>query len=224
MRRARIAFPIATLLLALLSGIAFRALSRPRFEGGASHDMAVDDKAPRTRLPSLPAEMEPAETLAQAPAPAAEEKPPEVLRPRLHPRDPKEWQGMLVDVAHPQWCEQTQQCGMALTCRNSQCLPCSSASDCGSGEDCVLDHCVKQDKVECRRNAECGGPSKACILSGYSAGPRGNETMKAYCLDTASGQAQTVAEWQARQPKPDGDGRPQVPTSPTTEDDLLGRL
>src|SRR6185503_20989328 len=106
----------------------------------------------------------------------------------------------LVDVSTPQWCERTDQCGLALSCRSNKCLLCQQAADCNGGEDCVLDHCVKRDLIECRASTDCGPASgkKVCILSGYAAAPRGNEGMRAYCLDTTSGREQTHAEWLAR--------------------------
>lgn len=101
-----------------------------------------------------------------------------------HPRDPDEWQGMLVDISSPLYCEGF--CGMALACIEEQCLPCESDAQCMEGEGCVLDHCMPLDNIECRGRADCG--DDLCVLSGYTGGTaRANEDMRAYCLSPSGG-------------------------------------
>src|SRR5215468_1423968 len=95
-------------------------------------------------------------------------------RPVFHPRDPDEWQGMLVDVRRKMSCQAPSECGLARGCVRGQCLPCSHDADCDRGEICVLDHCVQRTKADCRKRADCNGPEQMCILSGYSPDPRGN--------------------------------------------------
>lgn len=221
MTRARIAFPVVTLFLALALGIAIRAFSRPHVEAHAL-EPAPPASAERRSTPTLVAVAQPAGAAVQA-VDEAEPKP-TVLIPQYHPRPPGEWQGMPVDVANPQFCERTEQCGLALSCRDSKCLPCRTGADCLSGEDCVLDHCLRRELIKCKRHADCGRKEEACILSGYSSGARTNDTTRAYCVDTTSGQPQTEDEWKARQPKTEPEPANAPPRPPTTEDDLLQRV
>lgn len=101
--------------------------------------------------------------------------------PEHHPRPESEWQGMLVDVSTQSSCESIDGCGLAMACLDGgQCGPCGEDSDCASGEACVLDHCVVESRVECHRTSQCGD-DEVCMLSGYSAGVRGNEDMSAVC-------------------------------------------
>jgi hypothetical protein len=58
-------------------------------------------------------------------------------------------------------------------------------SQCAAGEGCVLDHCVRSERIGCRRASECAGDA-LCVLSGYTGGTaRGNEDMSAYCLGSS---------------------------------------
>lgn len=104
--------------------------------------------------------------------------------PVYHPRDPNEWQGMLVDVsALPIFCRTPSDCGAALGCFGKNgCGPCAVDRDCGSGEACVLDRCVLNYNVWCRSYRDCSGGVK-CMLTGLSDDPRGNAEMQAVCAD-----------------------------------------
>jgi hypothetical protein len=101
-------------------------------------------------------------------------------------RPASEWQGMLVDLAVMPPCEIDEQCGLARACRDGQCGPCEADADCAADEGCVLDHCVKATRIECRRSADC--PDGLCILTGYSDDPRGNRDMTARCNPSSGGQ------------------------------------
>jgi len=132
--------------------------------------------------------------------------------PRWHPRPAGEWQGMLVNLNVTPPCDGPDLCGMARACRNGRCGPCEFDAECGSGESCVLDHCVRSASVSCRRSADCGAGS-VCVLSGYSSGVRGNEGMRAYCLAIESGASQLPP---APESPPTKDTRSHLP-----DDDLL---
>jgi hypothetical protein len=108
-------------------------------------------------------------------------KPPPLPRLEYHPRDQGEWQGMLVDVSVRATCETSALCGLALACVKNLCSPCESDSDCALREVCVLDHCVRRDKVACRRRTDCGSADEYCVLTGFSSDPRGNRDMRAVC-------------------------------------------
>jgi hypothetical protein len=163
----------------------------------------------------------------RSPAPAASEaateKPPsprpqtEVERalepPRFHVRPEGEWQGMLVNLNVQPPCDGPGLCGMALACKNGRCGPCEFDAECGPGESCVLDHCLRSANVRCHRTADCG-PQSTCILSGYSTGARGNADMRAYCLALESGAGQSAPAPAGPPPK---DLRQNLPN-----DDLLG--
>lgn len=115
------------------------------------------------------------------------------LVPKYHPRAAGEWDGMLVDTSRPQICEKSENCGLALACTEGRCGPCRLDRDCAVGETCVLDHCLLVHLAECRWKAECSGEREICALSGYSPDPRGNEGLRAYCLDELSGTPMPVA-------------------------------
>jgi hypothetical protein len=103
-----------------------------------------------------------------------------------HPRDPNEWQGMLVNVAEPIKCP-TGFCNLGRACIDGRCLPCTSDADCERGEACVLDHCVPQGNVECRFAADCAADD-LCVLTDYDVTDRrGTASMSAYCLAPAGG-------------------------------------
>jgi hypothetical protein len=109
-----------------------------------------------------------------------------ILPPRWKERTAGEWQGMLVDLNATPYCEESSLCGLARSCKNNTCTFCERDSECASGEFCVMDHCLLSSLVECRKKSDCGERG-ACILSGYSSGPRGNQDMKSYCIDLAGG-------------------------------------
>lgn len=106
--------------------------------------------------------------------------------PRFHPRPSDEWQGMLVDLDAQPPCEESGDCGLARACLNERCGPCTRDEQCAPGELCALDHCVRQDLATCRTRRDCAA-GILCILSGYSADPRANEQMRAYCLNPEGG-------------------------------------
>lgn len=134
-----------------------------------------------------------------------------VPRDRFHPRDPSEWQGMLVNLAQPQICEASWTCGFALACKEQSCGPCEVNRDCAQGESCVLDHCVLADHVECRSQKDCKhlGAEALCILSGLTSGdPRGNAAMRAFCSSGTGGREMTEAAARELAPKPGSRGAP----------------
>lgn len=105
---------------------------------------------------------------------------------RFQPRDPQEWQGMLLHAGTPAPCESADGCGVARACKGGKCVACEVDGDCANGEGCVLDHCLRKELISCRRRADCERDS-LCILSGYSAQRRGNETMRSFCVSKNSG-------------------------------------
>lgn len=126
---------------------------------------------------------------AGAPAPAATTGRVAVLPPpSYHPRDPSEWQGMLIDMNSRAQCDTSARCGLAMACQEGLCGPCADDSDCSQGEVCALDHCVRQERAECRTKRDCAG-EELCTLSGYSSDTRGNQEMVARCTPV-SGQGQ----------------------------------
>ena len=179
----------------------------------ASLAYVPEDRA--VRAPSaapVAAEAEPA-----AEQPKAPPQPTEVERalgpPRFHPRPDGEWQGMLVNLNVQPPCDGPGLCGMALACKNGRCGPCEFDAECGPGESCVLDHCLRSANVRCHHTADCE-PRSTCVLSGYSGGARGNADMRAYCLALESGANQLP-------PAPEGPP-PKDPRQNLPNDDLLG--
>jgi hypothetical protein len=104
--------------------------------------------------------------------------------PRYHPREPSEWQGMLVNTSAQAQCDTSARCGLAMACLRETCGPCVADSECSSGEVCVLDHCVLRERAECKSRRECPGDA-LCTLSGYSSDPRGNRELVAQCTPTS---------------------------------------
>jgi len=149
---------------------------------------------------------------AAAAAPAVVPGAPVVGAPRWHPREPAEWQGMLVNAAAVPPCESSAGCGLARACVQGTCVACARDSDCAAGEACAMDHCVVQATMACRGRADCAS-GQLCVLSGYSSLARGNEGMRAYCLDPESGDG-------TRPPFPEAapDPRTELP-----DDDLIKR-
>ena len=132
--------------------------------------------------------------------------------PRWHPRPATEWQGMLVNLNVSPPCESSSNCGLALACKRGRCLACEGDSECAVGESCVLDHCVRSELLQCRLTKQCVGDGR-CVLSGFSATPRGNDGMTATCISPTSGAA--------RQPPPPE--QPPVDTRTHLPDDDLMR-
>lgn len=110
--------------------------------------------------------------------------------PKLHPRAESEWQGMLVDTSLQAICEGENSCGLAMACVDNRCGPCSSDSQCGAGEVCVLDHCLVAEQSTCRTASDCG-TGELCVLNGYSNDPRGNQQTRSYCQASKSGKQQS---------------------------------
>ncbi len=157
-----------------------------RKRGGAS---AAQIHTPAPVVAQAPGALPP--PIAAAPVPANDPSQPQAAYPSppervTHPRDAREWQGMLVDVSDPPPCEAVNGCGLGLACIGGQCLPCKTDGQCASGEACVLDHCVPADGVGCRGRDDCAD-GELCILSGYAATARGNEDLTAYCLSPSGG-------------------------------------
>lgn len=107
--------------------------------------------------------------------------------PSFAPRDASEWQGMLVNMAFQALCDVSERCGLAMACHEGKCGPCSLDDDCGTGENCVLQHCLLASQVTCRSQRECP-LEEVCMLSGISEDVRGNREMRSFC----SGSAQVV--------------------------------
>jgi hypothetical protein len=94
---------------------------------------------------------------------------------------------MLVDTTEVMDCLTPDGCGLALACISGKCRACTKDSDCAAGEACALDHCLRAGNVECRSRWDCGDGESLCVLSGYEATPRANETMKAHCMSPSGG-------------------------------------
>lgn len=107
--------------------------------------------------------------------------------PQFHPRDDGEWQGMLVDLTSQAVCGAADGCGLAMACHDAVCGPCTQDSECASGEQCVLDHCVESRNVSCTTAWDCRA-DELCVLSGYSSDIRGNRDMLAFCQSSAGGE------------------------------------
>jgi hypothetical protein len=148
------------------------------------------------------------------PSAAAVPKPP-ATDDETFPRDPDEWQGMLVSKDRRQVCRTSSQCGMALACgTDQQCGPCRTDSDCALGEGCVLDHCLPVAAIACHRRRDCPGQETICVLSGLSSDSRGNGAMKSECIATTGGREVPTGEAHY---EPAGE----PPVSPTTLLDSL---
>jgi hypothetical protein len=119
---------------------------------------------------------------------------------------------MLVNVDAFPPCESSAGCGLGRACRQGKCEACVQDNDCAQGEACVLDHCVVRALAACRGRADCAA-GQLCVLSGYSNQARGNEDMRAYCLDPASGTGSVPGPAEAAP-----DPRTRLP-----DDDLLDR-
>jgi hypothetical protein len=52
---------------------------------------------------------------------------------------------------------------------------------------------VRRELARCRRRSDCSGDA-LCILSGYSADPRGNGEMRAECLRPVGGVEERIEE------------------------------
>jgi hypothetical protein len=97
------------------------------------------------------------------------------------PRPQNEWRGMRVRRNFRAACTLPDGCGQALACLDGFCGPCRESTNCADGEVCVLDHCVLEALADCASGSECP-VGNLCVLSGYSPGRRGNQTLRAFCL------------------------------------------
>lgn len=107
--------------------------------------------------------------------------------PTYHPRPATEWQGMLVDLANPAYCNHTPDCQRARSCQANACGPCFDSDDCLAGETCVLDHCLLRDRVSCRGASDCNSErGEKCIIEADAHDElppqRGNEQLFTKCM------------------------------------------
>jgi hypothetical protein len=109
------------------------------------------------------------------------------------PRDPSEWQGMLVNTTFQALCDTSSRCGLAMACHAGRCGPCASDAECAAGEVCAMQHCVSAPLATCRGRADC--PSgELCMLTGYADDARGNGGMHAYCSGSPPAEARRQDE------------------------------
>jgi hypothetical protein len=159
-------------------------------ETGKEHGGVASIPRPAEVAPvATPTRLEPTTENAAAMQPVPIQRPVEIPAEsvrQFHPRDPGEWQGMLVNTVLQPVCETSAGCGMAAACVREKCGPCQYADDCAVGEICVLDHCVKRDNAACTGRSDCSR-DELCILSGYSSDPRGNSDMRASCVSPHGG-------------------------------------
>lgn len=168
----RRAFALALVLLGA-AAVSFWTVSRPLVVEEALETSGSEPLQEPARVASSPLRAAAVHPTAHA-APAAV---------AYHERDPNEWQGMRVKREGQPPCSAADSCGLALACIEGRCGACNRDAECASGETCVLDHCVRSERAECRRRADCSEPDAVCALSGYSGGDRrSNSEMRAYCL------------------------------------------
>lgn len=178
-RRLRIAAFAALMLIGVLAGALLkRTVTGAPMLGfdarGARAEIGAIGR-PSTAKPALPPQsITPLSHARSAPA------------PKYHPRDLTEWQGMLVDLSLQANCELSTQCGLAMACHDGKCGPCTRDDQCGTGEGCVLDHCLLQSGIGCRSRRDCA-PDELCVLSGYSDDARSNGELTAQCLAAKGG-------------------------------------
>jgi len=193
--------------------------SRLRAEAPAP---ATPDKAavPAPHLVTAPEEHAEEAAAPQTPPPAVERAEPMAgpgvePAPTYFPRDPQEWQGMLVNLAIHPACAQSSDCGLARACRDQVCAPCRSDPECAPGESCVLDHCLITARVRCRTRRDCPG-GEQCMLNEFSSDPRNNAEMESFCSGALKPRKQ---EWKA----PEVDDR--APVHPSVQaEELLKQL
>lgn len=112
------------------------------------------------------------------------------------PREPAEWQGMLVNTTFQARCDTSSRCGLAMACHTDQCGPCSNDSECANGEACSMQHCVVASLAACRTRADCPA-AELCMLTGYASDARGNLDMRAYCSGSPPAEARRQEEEEA---------------------------
>jgi hypothetical protein len=147
--------------------------------------------------PSVAAPAWPGAAAAAPPVPGQTAVSPPPSEPWMQQPDPPsiiarpegEWEGMPIDRARQAQCETTASCSLARSCRGGRCGACEQSGDCLSNEGCVLQHCVRANKIGCRSRHDCAR-GELCILSDYSEGPRGNEDMRSFCNPFSGGREQ----------------------------------
>lgn len=194
--------PVVLLSLIVLGGVAWWAGRSVRASGPKADVMVASESdvvKGSASEPKLPVRRPPGTPKGVAPA------------SEFHPRDPYEWQGMLVNLTMRQLaCADSAQCGLALACIGGTCLPCSSDSQCAVGEACVLDHCAQRELVTCRSRRDCPGQNY-CRLTGFSPGPRSNRELGSVCSSPAEDSKPEVAVDRSHEPSP-----PRGPSHPST--------
>jgi hypothetical protein len=111
-----------------------------------------------------------------------------------YPRDPAEWQGMLVNRTTSVSCAGTGFCQLALACVNERCGPCTEDSHCQSGEICAVDHCLLAEFVDCSSRLDCPD-GEVCVLSDYSDDSRGNGDMRSWCSGSVPNRDEPPVEY-----------------------------
>ncbi|MFP2933186.1 hypothetical protein ACLESO_50180 [Pyxidicoccus sp. 3LG] len=124
---------------------------------------------------------------------------------------------MLVDESLQAVCGDEGVCGLAMACVQGRCGACQSDGDCEGGEACVLDHCVKSERVACRGRSDCGEPESLCILTGLSPGVRGNESMSSVCSRSTGGSSEAPDTALTVAPTPAPKELPAVPLAKLLE-------
>jgi len=192
---------VVIVMLGVGLGFGFgRWLQRPRPLNVTTVRASVEPvPGPPAKAPALAAKAAAAPAIAPAPDALGDDDTDNPLaeapKEQWHPRPADEWQGMLVDVSMPQYCETSALCGLALACdKDHRCGPCRFDPDCSNGEACVLDRCVPQKNVGCRSRADCAslGPEALCVMNGLTGNePRANSQLKSFCQAPVGGEVQT---------------------------------
>lgn len=142
------------------------------------------------------------------------------------PRDPGEWQGMLVNITLQASCDVSSRCGLAMACRSGRCGPCGTDHECASGEACVLQHCLKAENVGCRSRSDCYDGA-LCLLNGYSPDARGNARTKSFCLRSGDEIPRDVHDFRDTEIGEEPDPRPNsasLDTDPSSPEALMKHL
>jgi hypothetical protein len=185
-RRRNLPGVTAAMLVCLVVGLVIlrqRSRARPTL----TRQMIQADRGEDVPPPKVSAKLAagPSEHAPANDSPESSQRPPP-RTPSYKARPQGEWQGMLVDLAVQPPCLDSSPCGLARACIQGVCTACSVDSDCAAGESCVLDHCVKNERVQCRSTKDCSDEG-TCILSGYSSDPRGNSDMSSRCIARLGG-------------------------------------
>jgi hypothetical protein len=174
---------VALVIVSVLVGGACLAIWLRRHSG---RPPSLDRRQLQAEVATAPAETRPIPQALAAPAETTAAPRLDLTVARYKPRPPGEWDGMLVDLSRQPYCSDTAHCSLARACKSGHCAACETDTDCMANERCVLDHCVLDDKVRCRRKVDCGA-NGMCLLTGYSRGLRSNEDMEAACVEIVGG-------------------------------------